>query len=99
MSKFNVYVNPLDGHSKPAPILVILQVHYSEARQIHVTACFSDLMAAVKRPGGLHPKMAAIVESVFSHIENVGGDIGRHKQKWLSQQTWKDSTGNTMYLD
>ncbi|KAF8222241.1 hypothetical protein L208DRAFT_1323711 [Tricholoma matsutake] len=56
-------------------------------------------MAVIAQPGGLHPKMADIVESVLAKIEKVGGDIGQHKPRWLCQCTWKDSNNNTMYLD
>ena len=56
-------------------------------------------MLVIAQPGGLHPKMADIVESVLANVEKVGEDIGQHKQRWLSQHTWKDSNDNTMYLD
>ncbi|KAF8231166.1 hypothetical protein L208DRAFT_1278523, partial [Tricholoma matsutake] len=49
--------------------------------------------------GGVHPWMAGVLDKVFSHVNKVGGDIGRHKRSRLSQCTWKDSNTNTMYLD
>ena len=46
--------------------LALTKVHYSEACCTFVKTCFSDLMVVVEKPGGLHPKMVAIVDSVFS---------------------------------
>ncbi|KAF8240120.1 hypothetical protein L208DRAFT_1234331, partial [Tricholoma matsutake] len=57
------------------------------------------LMVVIAQPGGLHPKMADIVESVLAKVEKVGADIRQHKQRQLSQRTWKDSNNSTMYLD
>jgi hypothetical protein len=79
--------------------LASTKVHYSEACHIFIKTCFSDLMVVVEKPGGLHPKMAAIIDSIFSRIENVGGNIGWHKRRRISQRTWKDSNGNMLYLD
>jgi hypothetical protein len=55
------------------------QVFIPEAWQAHAKHCFSDLMVVIVQPGGLHPKMAAIVDSVLNKVEKVRGDIGRHK--------------------
>ncbi|KAJ7927676.1 hypothetical protein B0H13DRAFT_1598446, partial [Mycena leptocephala] len=75
------------------------QVFFSEARQINLKRCFDSLMSVIEKPGGVHPKMAKVLETVFDKVERVGGDIGAHKRRKTSQRTWKDSNGNTLYLD
>ena len=72
---------------------------YSEEEKKVLKRCLSDLMEVVERPGGVHPRMAGVLDKVFSHVKKVGGDIGKHKRRRLSQRTWKDSNANTMYLD
>jgi hypothetical protein len=57
------------------------------------------MIAVVEGQGGVHPKMAGILNKVFMGIKKVGGDIRRHKRRCLNQRTWKDSNSNTMYLD
>ncbi|KAJ6537912.1 hypothetical protein B0H19DRAFT_961929, partial [Mycena capillaripes] len=75
------------------------QVFFSEARKINLKRCFDSLMSVAEHSGGVHPKMANIMESVFTKVEKVGGDIGAHKRRRTSQRTWKDSHSNTLYLD
>ena len=53
----------------------------------------------VERQGGVHPKMAGILDKACGVVKKVGGDIGKHKRRRLSQRTWKDSNLNTMFLD
>ena len=72
---------------------------YSEEEKNVLKCCLSDLMAVVKRPGGVHLWMAGVLNKVFGRVKKVGGDIGKHKRRRLSQRTWKDSNANTMYLD
>ena len=57
------------------------------------------MMAVVEGQGGVHPKMAAILNKAFMGVKKVGGDIRKHKRRRLNQRTWKDSNSNTMYLD
>ncbi|KAF8219635.1 hypothetical protein L208DRAFT_1338812 [Tricholoma matsutake] len=57
------------------------------------------MMAVVEGQGGVHPKMAGILNKAFMGVKKVGGDIGKHKRRCLNQRTWKDSNSNTMYLD
>jgi hypothetical protein len=75
------------------------QIFYSEEEKNDLKRCFSDMMAVVEGQGGVHPKMAGILNKVFTSVKKVGGDIGKHKRRRLSQRTWKDSNSNTMYLD
>ncbi|KAJ6557686.1 hypothetical protein B0H19DRAFT_946871, partial [Mycena capillaripes] len=75
------------------------QVYFSEARQINLKRCFASMMSVIEAPGGVHPKMAKILESVFDKVEEVGGDIAAHKRRRTSQRTWKDSNGTTLFLD
>jgi hypothetical protein len=56
-------------------------------------------MSVIKKPGGVHPKMAKGLQKVFDKVEKVGGDIRAHKRRRTSLRTWKDSNENTMYLD
>ena len=49
-------------------------------------------MTVTEGCGGVHPKMAAVLDGVFEWVEKVGMDIGKHKQRKTSQRTWKDST-------
>jgi hypothetical protein len=74
-------------------------VFYSEEEKNVLKCCLSDLMAVVEWLGGVHPRMAGVLDKVFSCVKKVGSDIGKHKRRRLSQQTWKDSNANTMYLD
>jgi hypothetical protein len=94
----------LIGRLKPATVtpyayISPLQVFYSEEEKNVLKRCLSDLMAVVEQPGGIHPRMAGVLDKVFSRVKKVGGDIGKHKRRRLSQRTWKDSNANTMYLD
>jgi hypothetical protein len=57
------------------------------------------MMAVVEGQGGVHPKMAGVLNKVFMGVKKVRGDIGKHKRRRLNQRTWKDSNSNTMYLD
>ena len=43
--------------------------------------------------------MASILDKVFNGVKKVGGDIGENKWWHMSQQTWKDSNSNTMYMN
>ncbi|KAJ7800077.1 hypothetical protein B0H14DRAFT_2387567, partial [Mycena olivaceomarginata] len=61
--------------------------------------CFDSVMSVIKKPGGVHPKMAKGLQKVFDKVEKVGGDIRAHKRRRTSLCTWKDSNENTMYLD
>jgi hypothetical protein len=36
----------------------LMQVFYSEEQKNALKRCFSDMMAVVERPGGVHPRMA-----------------------------------------
>jgi hypothetical protein len=56
-------------------------------------------MEVVESPGGVHSKMAKVLDTAFDKIVKIGGDIGAHKRRRTSQRTWKDSNGNTLYLD
>ncbi|KAJ7694764.1 hypothetical protein B0H17DRAFT_931272, partial [Mycena rosella] len=76
-----------------------LQVFFSEARRINLKRSFASLMAVIEAPGGVHSKMAKVLEKVFEKVERVGGDIGAHKRRRTSQRTWKDSNDNTLFLD
>ena len=88
----------VDGPLQLHAYISLFQVFYSEEQKNALKRCFSDMMAVVERPGGVHPRMAGVLDKVFSRVNKVGGDIGRHKRR-LSQRTWKDSNTNTMYLD
>ena len=57
------------------------------------------MMELVEREGGVHHKMASILNKVFEQVKKVGGDIGKHKRRCTSQCTWKDSNSNTMYMN
>ncbi|KAF8230758.1 hypothetical protein L208DRAFT_1107364, partial [Tricholoma matsutake] len=57
------------------------------------------MMAVVEQQGVIHPKMAGIFDKAFRVVKKVGGNIGKHKRRQLSQRTWKDSNSNTMFLD
>ncbi|KAF8234372.1 hypothetical protein L208DRAFT_1262053 [Tricholoma matsutake] len=56
------------------------------------------MMAVVEGHGGVHLKMAGILNKVFMGVNDVGRDIGKHKRRCLNQHTWKDSNLDTMYL-
>ncbi|KAF8173407.1 hypothetical protein K438DRAFT_1772211 [Mycena galopus ATCC 62051] len=51
------------------------RVFFSEARQTNLKRCFDSLMTVIEKPGGVHPKMAKILEAVFDKVEKVGGNI------------------------
>jgi hypothetical protein len=74
-------------------------VFYSEAERINLKRCFANILSIAEAPAGVHPKMADVLENVFKPLREVGGDIGRQKHRRTSQRTWKDSNGNTMFLD
>jgi hypothetical protein len=57
------------------------------------------MMELIDRKGGVHHKMASILDKVFNSVKKVGGDIGEHKWWHMSQHTWKDSNSNTMYMN
>ncbi|KAF8235960.1 hypothetical protein L208DRAFT_1357932 [Tricholoma matsutake] len=93
--KRNSSLTPLQLHA----YISLFQVFYSEEQKNALKHCFSDMMAVVERPGGVHSWMVGVLDKVFSHVNKVGGNIGRHKRSRLSQRTWKDSNTNTLYLD
>jgi hypothetical protein len=57
------------------------------------------MLIASSSTAGLHPKMGSILDVVFRQVEKVGSDLGKHKRRRKSPQTWKDSNENTLYLD
>lgn len=75
------------------------RIFYSEEERNTLKRCFSDMMAVAERQGGVHPKMAGVLDKVFKGVKKVGGDIGKNKRRRICQRTWKDSNSNTMYLD
>ncbi|KAJ7574254.1 hypothetical protein C8J56DRAFT_803234, partial [Mycena floridula] len=74
-------------------------VFYSQARIQSLKRCFDEMLETAGVPGGVHPKMAKILDRVFTQVEQVGGDIRRDKHRRTMPRTWKDSTPNTQYLD
>lgn len=53
------------------------------------------MMAVVEGQGGVHPKMAGILNKAFMGVKKVGGDIGKHKRRLnnaVSNRLWHLST-------
>jgi hypothetical protein len=75
------------------------KVYFAESRREHLKRCFEDMLIASSSSAGLHPKMGDILDHVFRQVEKVGSDLGKHKRRRKSPQTWKDSNENTLYLD
>jgi hypothetical protein len=57
------------------------------------------MMDVIENPRGIHPKMAAVLESTFGKVERIGGDIGKDKRRRKNPRTWADNNSNTMFLD
>ncbi|KAJ7237261.1 hypothetical protein C8J57DRAFT_1087702, partial [Mycena rebaudengoi] len=74
-------------------------IFYSEAEKINLKRCFESLMEVIEALGGVHPKMAKVLDGIFGPVQKVGGDIGAHKRRRTSQHTWQDSNRNTLFLD
>ncbi|KAG6907485.1 hypothetical protein DXG01_008775 [Tephrocybe rancida] len=70
-----------------------------DAETHEIEMCYQHAIKALKRPGGVHPKLAKVLREAFKPVKKVGGDIGRHLNRRRSQRTWKDSNKNTLYLD
>ncbi|KAJ7572445.1 hypothetical protein C8J56DRAFT_1081956, partial [Mycena floridula] len=75
------------------------QVYYSNERIKQLKRCLDDMLDTATAPGGVHPKMAKVLDKVFTQIEKVGGDIGANKRRRTMPRTWKDSNANTLFLD
>jgi hypothetical protein len=60
-------------------LTLTIKVYYSANKREVLKWCFSDMLEVMEMNGGVHPKMAKVLDRVFQHIEKVGGDIGTHK--------------------
>jgi hypothetical protein len=60
---------------------MITKVSFSAARRQHLREYFDKILDAAASQSGVNHKMAAVMEDVFVKVENVGGDIGKHKKK------------------
>lgn len=63
------------------------RVYYTAEESKTLKRCFSDMMELIDRKGGVHHKMAGILDKVFNGVKKVGGDIGEHKRWRMSQRT------------
>ncbi|EDR07100.1 uncharacterized protein LACBIDRAFT_328042 [Laccaria bicolor S238N-H82] len=65
-------------------------IFYSQDCQRRIKQCFNDMMAVIEMPGGVNAKMLKVLEKAFAKIKLIGSDIGKHKQRCLTQYLKKD---------